>query len=411
MSEDILAVLNQVRQENADEELKALIGGMNDEDLIAAAKKASPYGFVIPGSSSKTVSFSYTNMASDNMRNMTATGMIAFMFKMLSEWGLPAETPPVNLDEWKKNPAIANPPPGLKDPLLLKRYEERRAALEKQVVAREFLLSLFQFDPDAHVTSAYRGNKGDFSRRIFKSDTLEKAVAAGNTVRADKQFVKVGDIKEGKVPATDMEKIATTVVPSADMFSRYDRYFEDHYEEIMALTHDLYGTRVDQDLGLVVYGVFDSKEEADAFRRKHTDNVIAPIINITLNRWVLMGPYRNNRERTEYMSHNTDVLQQMLDAREKDSRLAADITKKRAQVAKKKNIKEMGPDDPAFTAWAKDNKPNIANLGATHFGEKKEEKDECPPDHVEVNVFNISNGGATVNVDKIYNAVEAPVQK
>lgn len=460
MSEKLNALLNEFHVEKTLErkQLANWIDGLTDEELQRVVKDTSPYGPMIPaadGSKEKNVSFSYTNMQMQTMRELVVTSMIGFLYRMNAEWQVPDEIKPIDIDEWIKNPSLADTPAWVKDKRLKDLHEENRKTMVERAAVKKFLDNLFRFNPDKHAVSAYRGNKADPSRKLPNTDAVKEAVTAGNTVRrvpAKDYEPKPDDLKHE--PVTPQEKAAFGTIPPRDTFARYDRYLDEHYEEYLQLTHDLYGSQMDIDIAVNIYAMHNSKKEGDEFKSKHMDQVIAPITNVQANRWVILGPYRQNRERVDFLNRHTEVLKAMLDAREQDSHIATDIMKKRAKIKKAQNVKEAGPDHEEFTKWAKANRPDVHKMGGQYLGaDTKEEtkaptatvaapattpaapvamngnevktfdppggaktlhpssideRDDCPRDAVEVGVFEVSNGGEKVEVTKIYNPIEKP---
>jgi len=247
------------------------------------------------------------------------------------------------------------------------------------------------------------------------------ALERTNTIRKE-------GVKEGFTQATvedldhkpdgPVEKAVFNHIPSFDYFAKFNRFMEEHHEILQQCTYDLHGSRPDVDFSLCVYDVHKTKTEADAFKKKNADHVIAGITNIDKNRWVLMGSYLQNRERVDFINDKTAILKSMMDKRKEDEPTMRDILKKKVKNAKKKNIAEAGPDDKEFVDYIKKNKPDIAKLGGEHITADKPEKDEfteevgdCPEDLVEVNVFDLRDGGKSMKVRKIYNPVEAPADR
>ena len=106
--------------------------------------------------------------------------------------------------------------------------------------------------------------------------------------------------------------------------------------------------------------------------------VIAPITNIQLNKWALLGSYRENRERVDFYNQHTEVLKEMVDQRERDSHIASDIMKKRIKMKKAANVEEAGPDDKEFIRYLKKNKPQVSKLGVQCSGAPHRPKPRPP---------------------------------
>jgi hypothetical protein len=386
-------------------ETKSEVDQLTEEQIKTFYKKINPYG---PGirdlQDGKTVSVSYTNMKEDYIRQLSLTGIIGFMFRQLMEWQTPDEVKPVDIREYLKDPSIADAPKQITDPRLLRLYEENKTLMSERVSVFNFMKWIFDYDPDIHVRSSYSGNTTDSNRSVPDTEAIRRAIKFPNTVRnyESKEYEpKLEDLKDKS------DKVEEQIIPPADTYHRIDRYINEHYEELQDVVYTLYGSRPDFDIALNAYDIHNSKEEAKRFRDKYSDQVIAPIYNIDINRWVLLGPYRKNRENIEFLNKNTEILRAMLDKREEDSQVAADIMKKRAKIKKAKNVKEVGANHSEFERFIKHNRSDVAKMGATRI-EDPQIEDECPSDHVEVHSHVIGDGGRELKTHIIYNPVEAP---
>lgn len=391
------------------------IDQLPDDQLLDALKKLNPYGVTLPVKKQKeeTYSFSYTNMRLEFVKRLVTTGMIGFLFRQLKEYKVPEEIKPVEFEEYIRDPSVLNTPEGVKDTRTLRLYEEMRESQIERVAIWKFLKHIFDFDPDRHVSSALQTNTSDPSRKLVNTEAVKRAVRNRNTVttsRGAKEYEATPEQVEtdGVAPGTEIESDVFTTIPPLDTYNRFDRYLEEHYEEYMDCVNHLYGARPDVDFCLIIYDQHRDKAEAKAFKDQYMEQVIAPITNIDKNRWVALGPYRKNREKVDFFNRHTEVLKEMVDQRERDSHIASDVLKKRIKTKKLDNIKEAGPDDKAFLKHIKHNRPEIARMGGEHVTVNGSD-DECPDDHVEVNVFTSKDGGREFKVHKIYNPVEAPV--
>jgi hypothetical protein len=425
---DVTTQLNELMSEFDQEEerlekLKKFIAECPEDKLEDLLKAVNPYGPVIPKKTGKEemVSFSHTNMRMEYAKRFARTADVAFNFRMLREWKVPEEVPPVDIEDYLANPSILDTPVHIKDPRLQEKWAEMRATMPERVTIWNYLKSIYGFDPDRHVASALATNKKDPSRGIPPATkaVMQSVTAPKNAVRASVKRqdweVKPDELAQGDAAAAEVaalgevDKAAFTLIPPADMFAKLDRYTAEHYEELQNATHRVYGVRPDIDYCVVVYDLHKTKEDAQKFKDRHMDRVIAPITQIQKNRWAILGDYRENREKVDFLNRHTEVLKEMLDQRERDSHVATDIMKKRIKTKKAENIAEAGPDDAAFKRYLKSNKPQIASLGGEHVTQGDESEDECPEDAVEVNVFTVGEGGREMKVHKIYNPVEAPV--
>jgi hypothetical protein len=415
IADGVADLLNKSTLDNKAQEAKFAewIDGMSEEQIAELLKKVNPYGTVSDAKigEEETVSFSYTNMRMEFMKRLIATSMIGFMMRMLKEYKVPDEVPPVEPEDYLKNPSLCDTPLTITDPAARKKYEEMRATMPERIQIYNFLKHIFQFDPDRHVTAALQTNTEDSSRAVPKSETIGRILRERkNTVRST-ELRKAYEAKYedmSREPHTELERAAYTLIPPLDTFSRFDRYMEEYYEELLDTVHTIYGARPDVDIAVAVYDKHPTKEAAKLFKERNMSKVIAPITNIQVNRWALLGPYRENRERVDFYNKHTEVLKEMVDQREKDSHIAADIMKKRIRIKKQKNVEEVGPDDKAFLQYLKKNKPAIAKMGAEYAGTADLKDEDDDPNTVEVNVVGISDGGRSMNITKIYNPIEAP---
>ncbi len=415
--DEVANMLNDVVQSKEDQEKKfeKMIDSMSEEDLKSLMKKINPYSAISDASIApdETVSISITNYRMEYMKRLVTTTMIGFMMRMLKEYKVPDEVPPVEPLDYLKHPELCDTPEGIKDPIALKKYEDNRASMQERVIVYKFLESIFKFDPDRHVTAALTTNTKDSSRVVPKSETIGRILnERKNTIRNadDRKDYEAKYSDQAREAQNPEERAAYDLIPPLDTFARYDRYAEEFFEQYVETVNTLYGQKPDLEFGVIVYDKHVSKEAAKLFKERNMDKVIAPITNITLNKWVLFGPYRQNRERVDFYNHHTEVLKEMIDQRERDSHIATDIMKKRVKVKKQQNVEEAGPDHPDFIKYLKKNKPQIAKMGAEYAGmhdmDAKDDDDDGKT--VEVDVFSITDGGRETRVTKIYNAVEKP---
>lgn len=407
--------LNNLIDEIDAESIESWVEKLSEEELHAAFKKINPYGVTLPSEFQQSASFSYTNYRMEFARQLSTTTIIAYLFNQLRDWQVPDEVRPIEIDAYMRDATLADTPAEVTNAQSVARYEENRRTMADRVAAYRFLKHMFDFDPDRHAASVLTTCKGDPERRLPRTAATKRAVRNPNNVRAvpaREYEARVDDLTY--TPEGEIERAALGIIPSMDSFNRLERYGDENHEELLQCTYDIYGARPDIDFSINVYAVHNSKEESEAFKVKHGNMVIAPITNVQCNKWALLGPYRQNRERVDYMNSNTELLKAMIDKREQDSRTGSDIVSKRIKVKKKQNRIEAGPDDDNFKTYIRENKPAIDQFGANRVEQKDDEvrdssdDDEDDGKTVQVKVFNISDGGAKLKTHRIHNAVEAP---
>lgn len=369
------------------DKLVEVIEKLSDEEVQDIYKKLNPYSYVAPEiTDDKLVSFSYTNMSENYMKRFMTTSMIAYLYRHLREWKTPEEIPSVSVEEYLANPACIEPYAYLREPgtnptaqhakdVMLKKYAEYKEVMKKKVIIHEFLGSLFDFNADEHVISALKVNNTDPKRKLPDTPAVHKAIETKNTVTnaARKSYETPTNVIDAKLPATDVFHH----IPSEDMIARFDRYRTDNYEQLHDATYRLYGVRNDTDLAVIFYDKHASADEAKIFKERHANEFNVPVTRIKQNRWVLLGPYKKNREAVDWLSSSTDVLKEMLDKRGEDEKIMNDIMTKAAKRKKMKEIAEQGPDSEAVEKYFKDNQPAVSSLGAKQIQLTPEERQKA----------------------------------
>lgn len=414
LDSEINSLLQELEKDSSNNDIVNWIDGLDEDGIQKAFKTLNPYGVTIPSKHERTVSFSYTNYRLEFAKQFSTTALVAYLFNQVREWQVPDEVKPVDPEVYIRDPTVADVPADVKDEGYRRKLEQARASMPERAAAYRFLKHIFDFDPDKHAVSALSTNRGDPERRLMRTRAVKRALRNRNNIRNVPRQDYEADVGDLRVqPEGVIERETFNHIPSLDMFARLERYMEDHHEELLEVTRDIYGSRPDIDFSLNVYDIHSNKDEAETFKTKYSRQVIAPITNIQCNKWALLGPYRQNRERIDYMNSHTELLKAMLDKREQDSHIATDIMKKRIKVKKRENIREAGPDDPKFKEYLKGSKPEIHNLGATHVEADDETNysssdDEDDGKNIQVNMFTIGDGGSKLQKHKIYNPAEAP---
>jgi hypothetical protein len=398
------------KNKSTKEEFEKWIGGLDDKQLLDALKDANPYGISHPNKphddpNRDVLCFSYTNYRLAFAKQYAVTGMVGYLFRRLMEYKVADEVKHVDIEEYMADPSIADTPAIITDDRLLKLHQANRDMMVDRVAVFKFLKSVFKYDPDVHVRSSYKANKANDERR--RPEPLKTDVVVGNTIRK-RDTTDPAD--QDYVPEAGDEAAMLTNVPPADLFYGLNRYMSEHHELMQKCVYDVYGSKPDVDLAVIPYKVMKDSEVND-FKNRYMDQVIAPITSIDLGRWGLLGPYAQNRERVDFINRKTEVLKEMLDKREQDSKLGADVMAKRVKRKRDANVVESGPTHPKFKQWLKANKPKVAQMGADYLGDDEDDDDSCPIDKVEIPVYSLGDGGQELEVHKIYNPVEAPIGK
>ena len=194
------------------------------------------------------------------------------------------------------------------------------------------------------------------------------------------------------------------MIPPRDVFHRFKRYRDANYEQIRAAVRDLYCERPDIEYAICPHNWHASKEDAETYKQKHRNEVIADIYTVTSGMWSMLGPFAENRKNTKYYNDNTIVLEEIMNQTEEDHKLGKDLMEKRVEKNKKKNIAEAGADDPAFAKWKAQN-TSVAKMGAINPNDRSMAPLEAGDD-IAVDVFRIS--GQTTKKSTFFTQSEPP---
>ena len=412
MTENTSELLNKLLSELDEESL----ANMSDEDVLNLRKQLNPYGRTIEGSNNY-LTYSYTDLRLDYLKKMITTSMIGFLNRMCDEWHVPDGIPVIPVYDYVKNPEKLDEfENSLQNKDILKAdIDSNREYMQKRIIVKEFLEDMFQYNPDTHVRSAYRPNVNDPERSLVNSPAASLAVY--NLKKSDNQFAEewlkydreqsISGVKPPEKVVTSIRKYCTEMIPPSDIFHRLQYYYDSNYEELKEIVRDLYCDKEEFETAINPYSWHATEDEADAFINKHKDEVITSIYKAHSGKWNIFAPYKKVRESMRFFNKKTQVLEEIAKQIERDSKLGADLMKKRIKVKKSKNIKEQGPDDPAFLKW-KENNATLQEMGGESINAKDYCPDDCPDNAITVPVFRLSKGGTTLEKSHFFTEAEAP---
>ena len=157
---------------------------------------------------------------------------------------------------------------------------------------------------------------------------------------------------------------ALDVVPPQDTFHRWSYYTEVNFEELRSVTEALYPERIDLDLAVALWDVFEGDEKTvnaafDKHCQRYQDEVPSAIRALEFGAWSLLGDFKENRKKIQFYNSHTDVLKRILDRHAEDKRIGAELMRNRVRQVKAKNIAEDGPDAKGLSSY----KRNLAEKG------------------------------------------------
>ena len=308
-----------------------------------------------------------------------------------------------------------------------KGVREMPADSAKKVISN-FLRAWFEFNPDAHVRSAYdefvitkdkatapveglgdvavdaadparlplaviRAEAPEFAsdedREAFEALTVSREAynAAAYLLRNETATVAFLQALEGgerfrrylfPIPKDSAARAAVDVVPPQDTFHRWSYYMEVNYEELRTATEAIYHEKPDLDWALIIYEYFEGAvSEVDQaladFRDKHQDEVISDIKGLDFGGWSLLGDFKENRSKISFYNKHTDVLKRILDRHAEDKKLGQDLMRNRVRQLKAKNIAKDGPDAPGLADYKTSNAATgVGSMGAERVISREE---------------------------------------
>lgn len=404
-------------QELLDELSPENIADLPEEVILGLRKKLNPYGRTIQGSD-KILTFSYIDLRKEYLEKFLVTSLIGFLNRMCDEWNVPPGIKVVPVEEYEKNPSILDPPRKNGkinlDPNAFEEWKQNWKHMQKRCIVKEFLASIFQFNPDEHVRSAYMPNPDDNERELIKTAPAKLAIAMGKkrnakfkekmriaeerdnilktgSVDNKSKIEKEGDTKTNKNrdEVSDVRNAVTNMIPPRDIFHRWKYYQEVNYEEIRKAVEDLYCDKPIFETAINPYDWHANDEEADKFINKHKSEVTAEVFKAHSGKWNLFGKFKQVRKGMRFNNEKTQVIEEIFAQQEMDIKLGADLMKKRVKKAKDKNIKEVGPDSKAFLEWKAQNK-TMRDMGAETTSDFGNVDPSCPDEAIQVN-YHIHN--------------------
>jgi hypothetical protein len=435
---------------------------LSPDKIINIKKGLNPYGRTIEGSD-KFLNFSITQIQHEYWKKLIITGFVGFLNRMVDEWKVPDGIPVVSVYEYLEDKSKLDTPQGVLekgDKSTQYDYDFNRKWMEKRIVVKQFLEEFLQFNPDEHVRSAYRVNRGDNTRKPI--ETMAGKLATQHLMATDKEFrareelyqevqaqkkqqeekkeaekkqaeeqkvltKKVKKIIKGRdgknktilveVPIGDTTKklvdgkdptISTTVrefIPPHDTFGRFKLYLHSNYEELRDATNDLFCEKPEFELAINPYSWHDTEDEAELFKKKHRNEVIAEVFTAHSGKWNFFDSFKEQRENVNFYNDKTIILEEMIKQQKRDEELGRDLMKKRIDKVKRKNIIEAGPDAESFKKWRAQNS-EISKIDNAYIGDQADA--ECPDDGVQVDVWKVSASSLQVTKDKFYSLAEAP---
>lgn len=416
------------------DELDTNIDDLTEEELLEYRKQINCYGRTIQGSNNY-LTFSFTNLSEKYSEKLLITSMVGFLNKECDAYMVPQGHSIVPVYDYIRDPTLIDKysESWKKTEKIQNELNDNKKMMYKRVIIKEFLETIFQFNPDAHVRSAYKPLPNDIDRDIidtpaanlaikhlkkkdakFREQMLEYDRIQKMTIMREKSEDKIDkaliSVRARKLVLPDQHymnadytnmsqedknllRTVSEMIPPIDTFYKHRLYLEENYDKLRESVLYLYCDKPDFDAAINPYAWHETREEAEAFQKKHRSEVISDIIIADSGKWNLHAPFAKVRESIKYFNENTEVLEAIASKIEEDAHLGSDLMKNRVKIQKQKNIKEEGPDNEVFTNWKKSNATlkDINNLA----NEESYASEDTPDSAIQCDVYRVSDGKFT----------------
>jgi hypothetical protein len=327
LAKDLNSILDELDNENIDD--------LTEEELMEYRKQLNPYGRTVQGSD-QYLTFSHTNLAEKYMEKLQMTAMIGYLNSELDAYLVPQGHKIVPVYDYVKDPSLIDA--YAKDwkmtDQIKKELDENKAAMEKRIIIKEFLETMFQYNPDVHVRSAYKPQPKDIIRSVidtpaanlaisqFKKsdlkfrehmleyDRVQKLIAMNENSYNPNLYSIVAKkliLPEQHYMNADYDKMSSEdknllrtvceMIPPADIFHKYKTYYEANYDKLREAVQYLYCDKSDFEIAINPYDVHSSREEAEAFQKKHRNEVISDIHIGLTGAWNIQSICKGSRWR------------------------------------------------------------------------------------------------------------------
>lgn len=202
-----------------------------------------------------------------------------------------------------------------------------------------------------------------------------------------------------------LKKTVREFLPPHDMYGRFKMYYQSNYEELRDFVRDAYCEKPELELAINPYAVHDNSDDAEKFKKKHANEVIAEVFTAHFGKWNFFDSFKEQRENVNFYNDNTIILEEMIKQLERDEKLGQDLMKKRVKKTKAKNVVQDGPDAESFKRWRNQNS-TLKDMGAKYMGDVAD--DDIDENSVQVDIWKVAKGGLEIAKTKIYTAAEAP---
>lgn len=258
-------------------------------------------------------------------------------------------------------------------------------------VVFDFLNEFLKYNPDNHVKCSYKPKFED----EFKNQKVKLGQLKLDGKITEDEYVKGMDELSEKIQKYRKEKegkYELSVIPPDDTFSRWNRYVDNHYEELRQATDDIYAEKSEIELMIHPIEMFSGKnaeKNATEWQRKHAAEFEADVFRVKFNQWTFLASWKENRDKRNFYTKESEVLKRIIDQSESDEKLGKELMKKRVTKKKADNIAQYGKDDAGLAEYLKSNPNKMDEYGAKRIESLPSDSTEATQDEKEIAWYNI----------------------
>ena len=460
------------------------INNMDPAEVVELRKQLDPLGSIAKTKKSY-VNMSIVNWRESYLRKLFMTAMVGYLYRIADEYESEEEIARENARFAKLTEQMDTNSEEFKTAQGVHDDRVKLILSTSRGIIKRFLNRNFNYNPDVHVRGSHTDAKTDPERKdkddliretclqaesasMIENKMQEKpeayykfnrnslltvynhTVEVTNCLKSalsvmldphvdieDKQGVLIKKYKQLRDIADELKKVAEPLVaadtidaikidPPADVYHNFNRYFTNHYEQLREVCKALFNEKPDLEYAITLYDTFKTPEAAREYKIQHESEFRSEVFTIESGAVTLLGPFNENRQRVNFYNKNTEVMKRMMEQMESDHKLGKDLMEKKVRKEKKKNIDEMGVDNPGLAAYAK-TMNTVQDLGAKKILTREEQEEyvaakkkaeqlredyEIPDEAIQVDVFfpkTNADGEVELSKTKFYTQAEAPL--
>ncbi len=378
-------LISEIQAGNVDT-VNSKLNELTEEQIDALFGEVRSYKSIGPASNEKVVVASVSNLREVYLKKLITTTMVGFLFQMKDEYTVEEEdlTDPPRRQDFEEQFHHYNIPEdfdadsyyniGVRKLFLAKFPTVDQKDLSVSDIEKELSdEDLLEVAADAKVqveklmkveTRLNESAYNDAIQLAINNQSMQEKAIINKFLNKLFKFDKNKHSREGAHPRNEdperdsLEELKGTHpvydnIPPADTHCRFNQYYNINYETMRKATQDIYSDKPDLEHAMIVYDVLDSQEEATKFINKYATSSKFDILSFQLNKWTLMGPFKENRERVDYFNRHNDIIKSILEQQESDNVLGEELMKKRVKSTKAKAEKIFGKDSPQFSEYKK----------------------------------------------------------